>query len=297
MTLKENTSAQNPEEGKEDKRKKALIAVGVVLALIVIGVAAWVTYRQNGDDDGENSEGKTAETITQENTPTAQPGDGQATTATKTLPNGDTDTYLKAPPHIDGIPDDVEVDRGLAEHDPNDPIPADPREGIKPTLTVPTTARVSGGEGPDLTDPAVGSAEFLAKSFFNSAFSLCVKSDTSYNKNMRENYAALVTPDFKKRGISWGDENHSLDWKAYENPRGCNQLISFPSINGSSVGGGNVMYYDVTVNQRVTFRNGRGGAISDDLPPFRGNVKMVYLNGKWLVDDFQVNGGKMPTVR
>lgn len=295
MTPKENGNAQKTEENKERKKKKPLIAVLVILIIIVICVAAWVTYQQNDNNEG-SSTGRTAETITQEETPTAKPGDKQATTATRTLPNGETETYLKAPPHIDGIPDDVEVDRGLAEHDPNEPLPADPREGIKPTLTAPTTARVN-GEGLNLIDPAVGSTKFLAESFFNSVFSLCVKPDTSYNKNMREKYAKIVTPEFKKRGLSWGDENHSADWKAYESAQGCNQLISFPTINNSTVGGENIMYYDVTVNQRITFTTGRGGKISDDLPAFRGNIKMVYIDGKWLVDDFQVVGGKMPTVR
>lgn len=297
MTPKENENTQKTKEGTEDKKKKAIIAVIVILAIIVVGVAAWVTYKQNGDNEG-NSAGKTAETITQEETPTAQPGEDRgAITATTTLPDGRVTTHLKAPPHVTGIPDDVAVDRGLAEHDPNEPLPADPREAIKPTLTAPTTARVHGEEGTDLTDPAVGDPKFLAQSFFNSVFSLCIKPDTSYNKQMREKYGDIVTPGLKERGLSWGDENHSADWKSYEDSKGCNQLISFPTINGTTVGGSNIIYYDVTVNQRVTYKTTRGGTINTDSPAFRGNIKMVYVNDKWLVDDFQVNGGKMPTIR
>lgn len=288
---KENINQTN--DG-EDKKKKGPVIIAIIAAIMAISIAAWITIK--GDEKG-TSQDQTAEIITQEETPTAQPGgDKNAITATTTLPNGEMTTYLKAPPHVTGIPDEVAVDRGLAEHDPNEPLPADPREGIKPTLTAPTTARVN-GEGPRLTDPSVGSPDFLAKSFFNSVFSLCIKPDTSYNKQMREKYGNIVTPGLKERGLSWGDENHSADWKSYEDPKGCNQLISFPTINGTTVGGSNIIYYDVTVNQRVAYKTTRGGTINTDSPAFRGNIKMVYVNDKWLVDDFQVNGGKMPTIR
>lgn len=294
-TSHSKTVGSSEKEDKE-KRKRIFLIVLSIVAIIAVVIAAWYTYKKQ-DDSGE-SQGETAETITQEDTPSAKPGDKGATTITETLPNGKTKTRLKAPDHISGIPDDVAVDRGLAEHDPDEPIPAGPSEGIKPTLTAPTTPRVSKGgmEAPDMSNPAVGDPETLAKSFANSSFSLCIKPENSYNKNMREKYGHLVTNRLKKKGFSWGGNDHSEDWDAYRNPIDCNVLTSFPSINNASIGGKDTIYYDVTVNQRVTMKTTKGGTIATDVPGFRGMMAMKYVNGKWLVDDFQILGGKMPTV-
>lgn len=57
------------------------------------------------------------------------------------------------------------------------------------------------------------------------------------------------------------------------------------------------MYYDVTVNQRIDVETVRGGVISNDITPFRGQVRMKFVDNKWLVDDFQVNGRNLPTLR
>lgn len=278
------------------KKKKYMYIAIAIIAIIAISIALFVTIRQNKQEEGA-SEGQTAETITQSDTPTAQPQSRSAETATTTLPDGSESTYLKAPPHL-GLPDDVAVDRGVAEHQEGDPIPADPREGVKQTLTAPTTVRAGDMESPQLNDPAVGEPEFLAQSFFNSALSMCVRPDNSYNKNINDKFDNLVTEDFKKRGLlSWGNGDHSTEWKSYQTAQGCNKLTSFPSVNGSSVGGPNIMYYDVTVNQRIDVETVRGGVISNDITPFRGQVRMKFVDNKWLVDDFQVNGRNLPTLR
>ena len=186
-------SVGSSEKEDREKRKKIFLIVLSIIAIVAVVVASWQTYKKQ-DDSGE-SQGETAETITQEDTPSAQPGDKDATTITETLPNGKIKTRLKAPDHISGIPDDVAVDRGLAEHDPDEPIPAGPSEAIKPTLTAPTTPRVPKGgmEAPDMSNPAVGDPETLAKSFTNSSFSLCIKPENSYNKNT-VSYTHLTLP-------------------------------------------------------------------------------------------------------
>ena len=282
-------------KGNEKKKKAVLIALSLI-AIVAIVIAAWQTHQKN--DDSGDSQGKTAETITQKDSPSAHPDNKDATTITETLPNGKTRTRLKAPDHISGIPDDAEVDRGLAEHDPDEPMPAGPKEAVKPTLTAPTTPRIpkGGKEAPDITDPAVGDPKSLAKSFTTSSFSLCLKPDNSYNKNMKEKYGNLITPKLKKRGFTWGGTKHSEDWQAYDSPVGCNTLTSFPTINNSSIGGSDTIYYDMTINQRVTVKTTKGGKLASDVPGFRGMMSMKYVNGKWLVDDFQINGGRMPTV-
>lgn len=293
----QSNTERNPDNEGKEKRKRIAIIIMVVVAIVAVVIAAVYTYKNQ--DDSSESQGETAQTITPEDTPSAQPGDKNATTVTETLPNGETRTKLKAPDHISGIPDDVAVDRGLAEHDPNDPIPAGPSEGIKPTLTAPTTARVPKGgiEAPDMSNPAVGDPKTLAKSFANNSFSLCIKPGNSYNKNMREKYGHLVTDRLRKKGFSWGGDNHSEDWDAYRNPVECNVLTSFPSVNNYSIGGKDTIYYDVTVNQRVTIKTTKGGTIATDVPGFRGMMAMKYVDGKWLVDDFHILGGRMPTVR
>lgn len=292
----QSNTERNPDNEGKEKRKRIAIIIMVVVAIVAVVIAAVYTYKSQ--DDSSESQGETAQTITPEDTPSAHPGDKNATTVTETLPNGETRTRLKAPDHISGVPDDVAVDRGLAEHDPNEPIPAGPSEGIKPTLTAPTTARVSKGdiEDPDMSNPAVGDPKTLAKSFANNSFSLCIKPGNSYNKNMREKYGHLVTDRLRKKGFSWGGDNHSEDWDAYRNPVECNVLTSFPSVNNYSIGGKDTIYYDVTVNQRVTIKTTKGGTIATDVPGFRGMMAMKYVDGKWLVDDFHILGGRMPTV-
>lgn len=293
----QSNTERNPDNEGKEKRKRIAIIIMAISAIVAVVIAAVYTYKNQ--DDSSESQGETAQTITPEDTPSAHPGDKNATTVTETLPNGETRTRLKAPDHISGVPDDVAVDRGLAEHDPDDPIPAGPSEGIKPTLTAPTTARVPKGsmEDPDMSNPAVGDPKTLAKSFANNSFSLCIKPGNSYNKNMREKYGHLVTDRLRKKGFSWGGNDHSEDWDAYRNPVECNVLTSFPSVNNYSIGGKDTIYYDVTVNQRVTIKTTKGGTIATDVPGFRGMMAMKYVDGKWLVDDFHILGGRMPTVR
>lgn len=283
-------------EEKEQKKKKILYVIIAIVAIIAVGFAAWHTYRQQ---DETTSQGTTAEEITQETTPSATPGDQDETVATMTtttLPNGETSTYRQAPDHIDGVPDGAKVDRGLAEHQPGDPIPADPNEGVIPTLTAPTTYRGPQQEGPQLTNPEFGPPDVLAQSFVTDGMSLCLRPDTSYNKNLKENYSHLITDRLKEKGLTWGGEDHSTDWKAYQDSHDCSRLTSFASLNSTSVGGEDTIYYDMTINQRVSKTSMRGGSMDTDVPPFRAHVVMKFIDNKWLVDDVQVFGGRMPSV-
>ena len=293
MSDKGNKQA-NPDNNKQ-KKKKTLYIIIAVMVIIALVVAAWYTYQQQEE---VASEGSTAEEITQTNTPSATPGDQEETVATmttSTLPNGDVTSFRRAPDHIKGIPDDVEVDRGLANHKPGDPIPAGPSEGIIPTLTAPTTYRGEDREGPQLTDPKVGPPDVLAQSFVTDSLSLCLRPDNSYNKNIRENYPHLVTKRLLDRGLSWGDEDHSTDWKAYQDSRNCSKLTSFAQYNSRSIAGEDTIFYNITVNQRVSMTSARGGQMDTDVPPFRGHVIMKFVDDQWLVDDFQVLGGMLPS--
>lgn len=288
------------EGGSNNQKKKSMVMAIILIIGIIVATTLFFILRDSGGDEEENSSAqKTAEVIDGQDTPEStgrsnDPDIRDGAQRTITLPNGDVKTHYQAPDHITDIPNDARVQRGLAEHRDGDPIPADPREAVVPTLTAPTTARYSDMHAPQFNDPSQAPPKMLAKEFLFDTFSTCVKKSNSYNKTMRTRLKHRTTKDFRKRGMgSWADSNdHSVAWDVYSDDDNCSSLTAYITPRGSSVGGENIMYYDMKVNQRVTNSSGH----SMNITPFRGKVKMKFINGKWLVDDFQVDGGKIPVM-
>ena len=282
------------DSNRSDDRKKVKIALIIAVVIAIIAALVFTIKSQREAEDIESQSGKTAEVI--EGTDTTQGSDTSTSVPSgvvRTAPNGMEYIDKSAPDHITGVPKDKEVQRGLYEHKPGDIIPADPNEAVRQTLTVPVTPRYNDHEAPDFRDPSQAPPKMLAREFLFDTFSGCVKTNGSYNKNLRKAVGKRATPEFRKRGLGdWATgREHTLAWDIYSDDTGCNSLTAYPVVRGFSVGSPNTIYYDVRVSQRIT----KGGK-STNITPFTGKVKMKFINDKWLVDDFQIDGAKIPVV-
>lgn len=290
-------SEEKSKENNKDNRKALFVGVGIIAIMVVLILVVTIQpWKKDSPDEGNN--GRAADTISQEPTPTVTGGASRSYQPPKstTIVDGDGNTSTRfSPPTGLGLPDDVEVDEKLAQNP--DALYADPREAIKKTLTVPTTFRQEPNEAPDLLDPKYGTPDMLAKNFIQTTFNMCIKKDTSYAKRFKEASKWQVTKQFYDRGLQgkWtGAHGHNDGWDLYTREKRCMQLFSFPEIKANAVKSEDTIVYFMNIKQRVV-----GGNTKDvrlNIQPFKASVTMKFVGNKWLADDVTVMRDSYPKV-
>ena len=298
-TDKKSTShRQESRSSSDDTKNRIGMVIGIILAIAVIVAGIYTIISNKKSEDGASGD-ETASVITQTDDPEAMTPTTKRPARTTVVQGADGSTTTKniAPDGL-GIDPDEEVDEGLARWDGKEPLPAGPREAVKPTLTAPTTTRkMPNPENPDLHNPRYGRPRDLVEYYGNVAFSMCVKNDTSYSKNLHNSSVRpLVTKRFAKEGYSFDKKGHSLSWKLSASDSGCNRLQSFTTVEKESPASGNTINYKLKIDQRVTQKTARGGSLKQNMEPIEGTAKMVFVNDMWLVDDFQLYGAELPVM-
>lgn len=153
----------------------------------------------------------------------------------------------------------------------------------------PTTPRYSGGaDHASPIDPSTGTPDFLGEHAIQQVFSMKVTPNSSWSSNFDKISSSFATPQLQKKGfVKWyeGNNNHNAAWPMDD---GMTKFVAFADRSNGKLISNDTYVVTVTVNQRMKTERPKGYS---NLPEFKVQATMKYINGKWLLDNWTYTKG------